>query len=226
MTLITAAAIASIVAAVTSVITLVIEHRPGWHPNWTRLRKILLAAGFGVVVGGAVGVGLYFGLSNVNQGSTNAGPSSNPTKTPTSGSSSTSAGTSTPSPSRALTPITFKVPHPGQQEGKVITVLLKGDVPNGRHLWIFVKSSGMYYVQGTPTPEPPNYWSLAGVNLGDNHQSDINMPYTIYAIEANAKANSAIERDFHRTHGNTGTSTIPGGVTVKGAPNVTVIRNR
>jgi hypothetical protein len=216
----TISAISSIVGAGVAVIALLIEHTPRWRPHWALLGRVLLAAGIGIVVG----FGLYFGLSAISSGRTIAKPPGKPTSIPTASRNNTSTKTSTPAPSETLMPISFISPHPDQHVGQEVTVLLKGDVPKDRHLWIFVYSSRQFYVEGAPDPEPPNYWSLAGVTFGANTPDDINAPYTIYAVLANTKANAAIKRQFDQTNGDIGTSTIPGVATVKGLPYVTVIR--
>jgi hypothetical protein len=97
-------------------------------------------------------------------------------------------------------------------------------VPSGKYLWIFVYSAGDYYVQGAPTSLPANNWYLSGVTLGSNATGDINAPYEIYAVLADAQANSIIKDDLNRTGGNTGTPAIPGADGVQKAANITVIR--
>ena len=123
-----------------------------------------------------------------------------------------------------MEPIKFKIPREGASVGREVGVTLTGTVPKGRYLWIFVFSSGAYYAEGKPGPLPPDYWFLAGVTLGGSGAGDINAPYTIYAVIADAQANAKITKAFDRNNGNTGTRAIPGGAGAKKVTHVTVVR--
>lgn len=75
-----------------------------------------------------------------------------------------------------------------------------------------VHHAGNYYVQGTPSLQVPEIWSLSTVNLGSSLNSDINSWYTIYAVLANLQANSLIQKEYNSEYDvNYGMSVIPGG---------------
>jgi hypothetical protein len=125
------------------------------------------------------------------------------------------------SPSKTI-PLTFQNLRAGESVGPQINVILTGMVPSGNHLWIFIYSSGLYYVQSPPILQPPDYWSLAGVDLGGSQ--DAGQAYTICVVLANAQANGAIAKDLARTKSNTGTNVIPGNDGAKKIAQLTVIR--
>jgi hypothetical protein len=209
----TIAAVAGALAAVLAYLKV----EPKW-PKVLKFRKESVVKGLnaitlGVIVGVIVGVAIYFVLSRINSSAaTVSGPS--PTVSPA----------SSPPSSRNPAPLRFVYPHNNASLGRVLTVSLTGAVPSDRHLWIFVRASGVYYVQGTPKRHDA-YWSVVGVNLGSSAPSSAHRPYTIVAVLADSQANGKIRELLGRTHGNTGTRTIPGNGGAHVVSQITVFRN-
>ena len=209
------AEIATIVGALIAIITYLFK-----APHWSVTKEAALKSLTAILLGLGSGLGvLILGSIVSNNGTVASGhPSSRP--------SSTASTSNPPSASSAPKPIPlefWKLSN-GQSVAHYQEVTLTGTVPSGRHLWIFVYSSGVYYVQGRPIPQPPDFWSLAGVTFGSNAAGDINAPYTIYAVIADQQANGAIDELLKKTKGNTGTSVVPGDGGAQKVAHVTVIR--
>lgn len=214
--------IAAVIGAFIAVFTWLFAP-PALAISKTAVRKLSTAA----VLGVGVAIGAFFLLSEVftNSGSASAGSSPTPTLSTTISSQSTPTPTPIPSP-QPTEPLRFYRLSNGQSVGRHLQVTLTGTVPSGDHLWIFVYSAPLYYVQGEATPQPPDFWYLpGGATFGLNAAGDRRVPYTIYAVVANAQANKAIARDFHKTGGNTGTRAIPGDGGAHKGPLITVFRS-
>jgi hypothetical protein len=183
-------------------------------------KATIIKFGQALLLGASTGVIVFFLISVViNRGavaSGNKGSSTSP---------SVGSPTASPTPSHQKTmPLRFKNPKAGKSAGPQVNVILTGTVPSSDHLWIFILTGGLYYVQSPPTPAPPDYWTLADVNLGSSSAGDVNQTYTICAVLADAQANSAIKKDLARTKSNTGTHAIPGHDGARKVAQVTVIR--
>lgn len=120
--------------------------------------------------------------------------------------SSSSANTASTS-----TRLTFDSLPDWKSEGKVVPVSLTGTIPVGTFLWIFVYHAGLYYIQGAPMPDGPNFWQLATVNLG-SRSGDLGVWFTIYAVQANSQANKLIQDEYNNMNNrNYGLAAMPGG---------------
>jgi hypothetical protein len=150
-----------------------------------------------------------------------------PSSTSPGGVNSAVAASTSPASSRPIPSLlNFNEPPNWEAEGEVVSVTLTGTVPRGEHLWLFVHHAGTYYVQGSPTSQGPNLWSLPAVNLGSSLKSDLESWYTIYAVLANSQANKEIQVEYgNPDEVNYGMSTIPGGSGVKKAAYINLFRN-
>jgi hypothetical protein len=175
------------------------------------LKKAVLSLSLGAIAG----LGLYVLIS----ANSHANGTVSASTRPVAHASSSPLSTHTPAPT---SPIKFQTPKAGTPVGREISVTLIGTQPTGSHLWIFVYSSGDYYVQGAPTPYPSDTWFLSGITLGGDASTDVNAPYTIYAVMADSRANATIEKVLNA--GGTGESRIPGGAGAREVAQVTVIR--
>lgn len=202
---------------------------PSWPVKLTKdgTLKVVNA----LALGAGVGLLVFFGISfAINHGSIASGSNADPARSSTAPTSSASPGAVSTNASPAtgsepkITPLRFEDLRSNESVGPQINVTLTGSVPSGEHLWIFVYTSGLYYVQSTPTFQPPDYWYLEDVDLGGSAAGDINAPYTIYAVLADPQANSAINALLIRTKSNIGASVIPDDAGVQRIAEVTVIR--
>ena len=77
---------------------------------------------------------------------------------------------------------------------RVISVQGTGDVPSGRHLWIFVYSSGIYYPQDnsldSSTPSP---WAIPGVIIGSTDQREEGQEFRLYALLVDDSTHARIQ---------------------------------
>jgi hypothetical protein len=120
-------------------------------------------------------------------------------------------------------PIRFLNLNEDEKIGALIQPLMvTGTMPSGERAWVFVRSSGAYYIQGTLKSKSPDFWTLPSVSLG-SAAGPIDAPYTISVVLANSQGNRTIGSDYSKTgDGNTGISAIPDGAKV--ICSVTVIR--
>jgi hypothetical protein len=185
---------------------------------WSRMSRSeqVMAAILGAVVAGVFGVIVAL-ISRSSGSSPDAPPNAN----------STTVASSSPVVNKSESlPLTFNALSHPESEGKVVPVTLSGTVPGGEHLWIFVHHAGRYYVQGTPASQGPNLWYLPAVNLGSTLKSDRNSWYTIYAVQANPQANSAIKAEYNNINEvNYGLTVIPGGSGAKKVAYINVYRS-
>lgn len=188
--------------------------------------KVAIVAGVSAIVA-AIIPGIFSLIENHSSTPQQVTPSHSsvaPTELPQPDPSRSSvAPTIIPTSAQPAVPINFIEPRKGESLGQQISVELTGTVPSGEHLWIFVYSSGEYYVQSAPDWQPP-YW-VSSVYLGANGPADVNALYTIYAVLADTQANVAIQSDIDTTGGNTGTLSVPGGNGAKKVGYITVNRS-
>lgn len=184
---------------------------------WSRMSRSeqILAAVFPAIIAAIAAVTVAL-INHSSGSSSNSSP----------GVSSTVAASASPSiGTSSSNMLTFNKPSNWEAEGKVVSVTLTGTVPRGEHLWIFVHHAGNYYVQGPPTYQGTNLWSLSAVNLGSSLRSDLQSWYTIYAVLANSQANKAIQAEYRNPNEvNFGMSRIPGGSGVKKAASIKLFR--
>jgi hypothetical protein len=216
--------IATIIGAIVAIISFLFK-----PPHWTLKKDVAIKSAIAILVGLGSGlVVLIAGSIITDHGKTPPTHVSSSASNPSSASNSPTVRASN-SPTASAKPeiasLVFQNLSDGQDVGHYETVTLSGTIPNGEHLWIFVYSSGLYYVQGRAQPQPPNFWSLIGVTFGSTATGDVNAPYTIYAVVADQQADGKISELLKRTKGNTGTSMIPGDGGAKKVRHVTVIRN-
>jgi len=101
-------------------------------------------------------------------------------------------------------------------------LMVTGTMPSGKRAWVFVRSSGSYYIQGALKSKSPDFWTLPSVSLG-SAAGPIDAPYTISVILANSQVDRAIGSDYIKTSdGNSGVPAIPDGAKV--ICSITVIR--
>jgi len=137
---------------------------------------------------------------------------------PATGASSASSTTETTGTKPS--PLKFTGPTPNERVGKNPLVTLNGDVPEGRRLWIFVRSGQELFVQG-PAEETLQGWSFDGVTLGGDTKADIGLPYTIMAVLADNQADAKLLDLADKTAGDKPVH-LPQGATT--GPKVIVLR--
>lgn len=120
-----------------------------------------------------------------------------------------SASTVSESAGARPSPLRFTGPTPGEHVGKHPLVTLDGDVPEGRRLWILVRSGQELFVQG-PAEETVQGWSFRGVTLGDDKNEDIGLSYTIMAVLADPEADAKLLESANQTGGDKPVRLPPG----------------
>lgn len=196
-------------------------------------RNVLIAIGLTICAFGSICVVVYFAVPDRTDASTPTSDPIAPTtialpNVPPYTTSSTGVTPSVSGPQSTLSdapppgtgtspesvPLGFTSPSQGERlPPRGNTVTLSGSVPSGKHLWIFVYSSGEYFVQGAPQPTGTGNWLLDGVSLGSTTDPlDAKLSYAIYAVLADQQADQEIAQLLATTHGNTGVTDVPGGL--------------
>jgi hypothetical protein len=118
-------------------------------------------------------------------------------------------------------PLSFTDPTPNERVGKNPAAQGVGVVPEGKRLWIVVKSGQRYYLQG-PAEVTPDGWSFNDITLGGDDSADRNLHYEIVAVLADPAADAKLEELANSSHGDTPVQ-LPQGTET--GPEVVVFRN-
>jgi len=115
---------------------------------------------------------------------------------PSSSSSSSSSSTSSPNPPTGA-PIKISNPpkqQPPYQVPVVIEVAGVGDIPQGKHLWIFVlaQANSLYYPQDSLEPLGASSWVVQNVNVGIDDAASVGQRFVIYVLLADDETNAKI----------------------------------
>ncbi len=147
-----------------------------------------------LILGTVIGLVCLIGaIASISQGSADSGSgvAAAPTNTATQPIQQAPAAPAGPAGTR-VQPIQITDPpreNPPHQVPRVIQVTGIGDIPQGRHLWIFVHApgNGLYYPQGkvdSPGPKPWVVWANVGSDITDNtgKAEDDGQVFAVYAL--------------------------------------------
>lgn len=97
--------------------------------------------------------------------------------------------------------------NPPRKVQRVISVKGYGDIPQGRHLWVFVYGPGVkrYYPHGKIESLGPDSWTVPGVTLGSSGANENGSIFTIYAALVDDATDARIT-SFSVTQSNKGYS--------------------
>jgi hypothetical protein len=111
--------------------------------------------------------------------------------------STASRPTTTATSPPTLQPIQITDPpkeQPPHRSPHLIQVKGSGDIPQGHHLWIFVRApvSGRYYPQESIASPASDPWEIQGVNVGTDSKLENDKTFTIYALTVNDKVHQEV----------------------------------